>query len=49
MTIERERPVDETTVLDLSGADEFDDEYFLDGMTTRKTAGRGQSGCTRTA
>ncbi len=30
MTIERERPANETTVLDLSGADEFDDEYFLD-------------------
>jgi hypothetical protein len=30
MTIERERPADETTVLDPSGADEFDDEYFLD-------------------
>ena len=30
MTIERERPADETTVLDLSGGDEFDDEYFLD-------------------
>ena len=30
MTIGRERPVDETTLLDPSGADEFDDEYFLD-------------------
>ena len=30
MTIGRERPADETTVLDPSGADEFDDEYFLD-------------------
>ena len=30
MTIERERPMDETTVLGVSDADEFDDEYFLD-------------------
>jgi len=30
VTIERERPADEATVLDPSGADEFDDEYFLD-------------------
>ena len=30
MTIERERPADETAVLDLSAADELDDEYFLD-------------------
>jgi hypothetical protein len=30
MAIERERPADETTVLDPSGADELDDEYFLD-------------------
>ena len=29
MTIERERPADETAVLDLSAADELDDEYFL--------------------